>query len=40
MLLRFLDLAEVGGAIDDGIDEEETRAARLDKWITLEAEEE
>jgi len=32
-LLRFLELSGVGRVVDDGTDEEETRAARLDGWI-------
>jgi hypothetical protein len=33
----FLELSGVGRVMDDGADEEETRAARLDGWIILEA---
>jgi hypothetical protein len=32
-LLRFLELSGVGRVVEDGEDEEETRAARMDEWI-------
>jgi hypothetical protein len=35
--LRFLELSGVGKVMDDGADEEETRAARMDGWIVWEA---
>jgi hypothetical protein len=38
-LLRFLELSGVGRVMDDGADEEETRAARLDRWIPWRVEE-
>ena len=38
-LIRFLELSGVGRVMDDGIDEEEVRAARLDGRIIWEAEE-
>jgi hypothetical protein len=37
-LLRFLELSGVGRVMDDGVDEEVARAARLDGWIIWEAE--
>jgi hypothetical protein len=39
-LLRFLELSGVRRMMDDGFDEEETRAVRMDGWIVWEAEEE
>jgi hypothetical protein len=38
-LLRFLELSGVGRVMDDGADEEETRATRLDGWIPWRVEE-
>jgi hypothetical protein len=35
-LLHFLDLSGVGRVMDNGEDEEETRAARMDGWIIWE----
>jgi len=32
-LLRFLELSGVGRVVEDGTDEEEARAARMDEWI-------
>jgi len=32
-LLKFLELSGVGRVMDDGRDEEEVRAARLDNWV-------
>jgi hypothetical protein len=32
-LLKFLELSGVRRVMDDGLDEEETRAGRLDRWI-------
>ena len=37
-MLRFPELSEVGRLVGDE-DVEETRAARLDRWIAWEAEE-
>jgi len=37
-LLRFLELSRVGRTVDNGVDEEESRAARMDSWIVWEAE--
>jgi len=37
--LKFLELSGVGRVVEDGIDEGETRARRLDEWIVWEAEE-
>jgi hypothetical protein len=34
--LHFLDLSGVGRVMDDGEDEEETRAAKMDGWIIWE----
>ena len=38
-LLRFLEFEGVGRAMDDGVHEEESRAASLDGWIPRRAEE-
>jgi hypothetical protein len=38
-LLRLLELSGVGRIVEDGVDEEERRGARLDEWIAWEAEE-
>jgi len=38
-LLRFLELSGVGRVMDDGSDEEEARAAKMDEWIVWEARE-
>jgi hypothetical protein len=38
-LLKFLELSGVGRVMDDGVDEEEARAGRLDRWIPWETEE-
>jgi hypothetical protein len=38
-LLRFLELSGVGRVMEDGVDEEEARAGRLDRWIPWETEE-
>jgi len=38
-LLRFLELSDVGRAVEDGTNVEEARAARLDGWIMWEVEE-
>jgi hypothetical protein len=38
-LLGFLELSGVGRVMDDGVDEEEARAGRLDRWIPLQTEE-
>jgi hypothetical protein len=38
-LLGFLELSGVGRVMEDGIDEEEARAGRMDRWIPWETEE-
>jgi len=38
-LLRFLELSGLGRVVEDGTDEEEIWAGRLDGWIVWEAEE-
>jgi hypothetical protein len=38
-LLWFLELSGAGRVVEDGTDEEEARAARLDGWVVWEAEE-
>jgi len=38
-LLRFLELSGVGRVVEDGTDEDQARAEKMDQWITWEAEE-
>jgi hypothetical protein len=38
-LLKFLELSGVGRVMDDGVDEGEARAGRLDGWIPWETQE-
>jgi len=38
-LLRFLELSGVGRVVEDGTDEDQVRAERMDQWIAWEAEE-
>jgi len=38
-LLRFLGLSGVGRMVEDGTDEDQVRAERMDQWIAWEAEE-
>jgi hypothetical protein len=38
-LLRFLELSGVGRVTEQGVDEEEAHATRLDGWIIRETEE-
>jgi len=38
LLLRFLELSGVGRVMEDGTDEEEARAARMDEWVVWEGE--
>jgi len=38
-LLRFLELSGVGRVVEDGRDEDQERAERMDRWIIWEAEE-
>jgi hypothetical protein len=37
-LLRSLELSGVGRVMDDGVDEEEARAGKMDRWIPWETE--
>jgi hypothetical protein len=39
-LLRHLELSRVGRFVEGGIEEDEGHAARMDRWIVWEAEEE
>jgi ribonuclease HI len=39
-LLRYLELSGVGRFVEGGIEEDEAHAARMDRWIVWEAEEE
>jgi hypothetical protein len=39
-LLRFLELSGVGGFVEDGVDEDEAHAARMDDRVIWEAENE
>jgi hypothetical protein len=39
-LLRYLELSGVGRLVEGGIEEDEAHAARMDRWIVWEAEEE
>jgi hypothetical protein len=36
--LKFLELSGVGRVMEDGVDEEEARAGRPDRWISWETE--
>jgi len=38
-LLRFLEMSEVGRVVEDGTDEDQAQAERMDRWIAWEAEE-
>jgi len=38
-LLKFLELSGVGRVVEDGTDEDQARAERMDRWIAWEAEE-
>jgi len=38
-LLKFLELSGVGRTVEDGTDEDQARAERMDRWIAWEAEE-
>jgi len=38
-LLRFLELSGVGRVVEDGTDEDQARAERMDRWVAWEAEE-
>jgi hypothetical protein len=39
-LLRYLELSGVGRFMEGGIEEDEAHAAKMDRWIVWEAEEE
>jgi hypothetical protein len=39
-LLRYLELSGVGRFVEGGIEEDEAHAAKMDRWIVWEAEEE